>query len=53
VDFGSAEIHRNGLVHPRSQEIAVTVLGHPARTREVIVMDATGALTISVRIEPE
>ena len=50
---GLAEIHQNGLVHPRSQEVAVTVLGHPARTREVIVMDTTGALTISVRIESE
>src|ERR1700730_10029696 len=51
--FGLTEIQQNGLVHPRSQEVAVTVLRHPARTREVIVMDTTGAVTISVRIEPE
>jgi len=40
-------------VHPRSQQIAVTVLGHPAGSGEMAVVDALGALPISVRIKPK
>ena len=40
-------------MHPRPQQIAVTVLGHPAGAGEMAVVDALGALAISVRIEPE
>ena len=40
-------------MHPRPQQIPVTVLGHPAGAGEMAVVDALGALAISVRIEPE
>jgi hypothetical protein len=38
-------------MHRRSQEIPVTVLGHPPCTGKMTVVDTSGALTISVRIE--
>ena len=38
-------------MHRRPQEIPVTVLGHPPRTGKMTVVDTSGALTISVRIE--
>ncbi len=40
-------------MRPRSQQIAVTVLGHPAGSGEMAVVDALGALAISVRIKPK
>ena len=43
----------NNSVHRGPQQIAVTVFGHPAGAGEMTVVDASGALTISVRIEPE
>jgi hypothetical protein len=50
---GSAEIRQSGSVHSRSQKIPVAVLGHPARTGEMTVVDTMSALTFPVGIEPE
>ena len=55
IGFGIADQRNrlNGSVHRRPQQIAVTVLRHPTRTGQMTVMDASGALTILVRIKPE
>src|SRR5260370_17293062 len=49
----AARSQLNSSVHRRSQQIPITVLGHPTRTGEMTLVDASGALTILVRIKPE
>ena len=51
--YGVRKRPKASSVQCRSQQIAVAVLNHPPRASEVAVVDATGAFTILVRVEPE
>ena len=52
-DHGLGVIGVNGSVHPRTQQIAVTMLGHPAGSGKMTVVDTLGAFAILVWINPE
>jgi len=46
-------VNSGGSVQCGPQQIAVSLLRHPERAGKVAVVNATGALAISFRIEPE
>jgi hypothetical protein len=50
---GGAEIRQSASVHRRPEQILVAVLGHPARSGEMTIVDATSALGLALRIDPE